>query len=128
MPLFTLHRNFTLRTTKGHTIAFVKGQPVWVPPMCVPDAVSIGAVAVNADEGDVLGDEPQAVPALNPDERQAKLFEAFEVMLNRTERTDFTASGMPHAKKLTEMVGFDVANRERDAAWQAFTQSKAEVE
>lgn len=128
MPFFTLHRNFVLRTTKGHTISFAKGEPAWVPPMCVPDAVAIGAVAVDEGAGDVLGEEKQAASPLTPEERQAKLFEAFETMLNRTERSDFTASGLPHAKKLTEMVGFDVGNRERDTAWQAYTQSKAEQE
>lgn len=127
MPFFTLHRTHTLRTTKGHTISFVKGEPAWVPPMCVPDAVAIGAVA--QDEAvDVLGEEKAPPVQLNADERQAKLFAAFETMLSRTERSDFTASGLPHAKKLTEMVGFDVGNRERDSAWQAYTQAKAETE
>lgn len=127
MPYFTLHRNYVLRTTKGHTINFVKGEPVWVPPMCVPDAVAIGAVA--KDEGvDVLGEEEKPVVVLSPEERTAKIREAFETMLNRSERSDFTASGLPHAKRLSEMVGFEVGNRERDAEWQAYTQSKAENE
>lgn len=127
MPLFTLHRNFILRTTKGHTISFTKGEPVWVPPMCVPDAVAIGAVAVDGDV-DVLGEEAAPAAQLSGEEREKKLFAAFDTMLNRTERTDFTASGLPHVKKLTDMVGFEVTNRERDAAWQAYTQSKAEQE
>lgn len=127
MPFFTLHRNFTLRTTKGHAIAFVKGEPTWVPPMCVPDAVAIGAVPKDGDV-DVLGEEAAPVAQLSGEERESKLFAAFETMLNRTERTDFTASGLPHTKRLSDMVGFDVTNRERDAAWQAYTQSKAEQE
>jgi len=127
MPYFTLHRNFVLRTTKGHTIGFVKGQQTWVPPMCVPDVVAIGAVATEASDGDVLGDVPAPVSSLTPDERRHKLFEAFETMLSRGERTDFTASGLPHARRLTGMVGFEVGNRERDEAWQLYTQAKAEA-
>lgn len=127
MPFFTLHRNFTLRTTKGHTISFAKGEPAWVPPMCVPDAVAIGAVAQN-EAVDVLGDEPAPVTTLSADERQQKLFAAFDTMLSRSERNDFTASGLPHARRLTGMVGFDVGNRERDDAWQLYTRSKAEAE
>lgn len=126
MPLFTLHRNHVLRTTKGHSIGFAKGQPTWVPPTCVPDAVAIGAVAVDGDV-DVLGDEAPAAVVLTPEERQAKLFEAFEAMLVRNERSDFTASGLPSDKRLSEMVGFDVPRRERDAAWQAFSASRAET-
>jgi hypothetical protein len=56
MPEFTLHRNFVLRTTKGHAINFRKGKPTYVPPTCVPDAVAIGAQALDGDV-DVLGEE-----------------------------------------------------------------------
>lgn len=126
MPMFTLHRNHVLRTTKGHSIGFVKGQPVWVPPMCVPDAVAIGAVAVD-EPVDVLGEEKAAPVPLTPEERQKKLFDAFETMLVRNERTDFTASGLPSERRLSEIVGFDVPRRERDTTWQTYTQLKAEV-
>jgi hypothetical protein len=124
MPNFTLHRNFTLRTTKGHTINFVKGQPIWVPPACVPDAVAIGAVS--EEEVSVLGDEPKPVTTLSPDERQKKLFAAFETLLSRNERGDFSASGLPNTRKLEDLCGFDVPNRERDAAWQAYSASKTD--
>lgn len=118
MPHFTLHRNFILRTTKGHTISFVKDEPTWVPPACVPDAVAIGAVSDT--QVDVLGDEDKPVVTLTPDQRQDKLFKAFETLLERSERGDFTGSGLPHPRKLSELCGFEVSNRERDAAWQAY--------
>lgn len=124
MPFFTLHRNFTLRTTKGFTINFVKGEPVWVPPMCVPDAVAIGAVSDEAV--DVLGEEAKPVVQLSPDERKGKLFHAFDVLLARNERGDFTASGLPHNRKLEELCGFDITNKERDAAWMEFTLARAD--
>lgn len=124
MPYFTLHRNFILRTTKGHTIAFKKGERVWVPPLCVPDAVAIGAVP--EEEIDVIGEDPKPVVQLTPEDRQAKLFEAFDILLARNERGDFTASGLPHTKKLEQIVGFEVSNRERDTAWQEYSAKKAE--
>jgi hypothetical protein len=75
MPEFTLHRNFVLRTTKGHAINFRKGKPTYVPPMCVPDAVAIGAQAVDGD-ADVLGEEvAEPIPLTQP-ERDAKIREA----------------------------------------------------
>lgn len=122
MPFFTLHRNFALRTTKGFTVNFVKGQPTWVPPMCVPDAVAIGAVS---DETvDVLGEEEKPVVHLSPEERTQKLYEAFETLLARNQRGDFTASGLPHNRKIEELVNFDITNKERDTAWLAFTQAR----
>jgi hypothetical protein len=126
MPFFTLHRNYTLRTTKGHTIQFVKGQEVWVPPACVPDAVSIGAVS--SEQTDTLGDEVAPVVIMAPEEREKAIFAAFDTLLARQDRGDFTASGLPHVKKVWDICGFEVTNRERDAAWQTYSSLKAEQE
>lgn len=128
MPFFTLHRNFILRTTKGHSVEFKKGERAWVPPACVPDAVAIGAVPEDGREGDVLGDEPTPVVTLEPDQRKAKLFDAFDKLVARQERGDFTAAGLPHLKRLETLVGFEVYNKERDEAWMAYSQAKAEAE
>lgn len=124
MPKFTLHRNFVLRTTKGHAIAFVKGQPVEVPNVCVPDAVAIGAVAVNSTEGDVLGDEPEPEVVLTPAERKAKVFEAFKVMEERAERSDFTGNGMPDNRRIPAILGFEITKKERDTYWQNYRDAK----
>lgn len=126
MPFFTLHRNHTLRTTKGFTVEFIKNEKVWVPPAVVPDAVAIGAVS--DEDVKVLEDEIQPVSSISPEEREKALFEAFDFLLARNERGDFTASGLPHAKKLSEHCGFEVGNRERDAAWMVYTSKKAEEE
>ena len=120
MPLFTLHRNYVLRTTKGHSIMFEKGKEVNVPDVCVNDAVAIGAIAVDATDGDVLGEEAKPERALTPDERKAKVFEAFGIMKTRGERNDFTASGIPNNKRLPALLGFDLTNAERDKYWRDF--------
>lgn len=119
MPTFTLHRDHLLRTTKGHTIRFLKDQPTYVPPICVADAVSIGAQAANAQDGDIIPEE-QVEVVLTQQERLAKINEAFTVMVKRQERNDFTGNGLPNAKKLEALVGFDVHSKERDSAWKAF--------
>lgn len=117
MPLFTLHRNYILRTIKGHTIGFVKGKPTHVPPACIEDAVAIGAVPVDEKDGDVLGEEIKAQPSMTPDERKTKVFEAFGIMKARRERSDFTASGIPDARRLPALTGFELTSKERDAYW-----------
>lgn len=122
MPQFTLHRNHVLRTTKGHSIRFIKGEPVWVPPVVVPDAVAIGAIPV--EEGvDVIGEEEKPAAPLTPEERKQKIIEAVKVMVARKERSDFTASGVPNSKRLQSLVGFEVLNRERDEVWRTYQQS-----
>jgi len=125
MPFFTLHRNYALQTTKGRSFNFVKGEPVWVTPECVPDAIAIGAIPEES-VADVLGDESAPPVYLTPQEREAKLFAAFDLMIARDERGDFTASNMPHCKRLISIVGFEVYNTERDEAWQKYNQLKAE--
>lgn len=124
MPYFKLHRTHALRTTKGHTIQFVKGESVWVPPICVPDAVAIGAIS-DVDV-DVIDDEPKPVVQMTPDERKAKIIAAFETLIERNARGDFSASGAPNTRKLEELCGFEVPNRERDAVWMAYTNEQAE--
>lgn len=119
MPLFTLHRNYVLRTTKGHTITFRKGEPTSVPPVIVSDAVAIGAIAVDGDVN-VLGDEAVPTPSMTPDERKAKVFEAFGKMKIRNERNDFTASGVPDARRLQPLLGFEITSKERDTYWTEF--------
>ena len=119
MPQFTLHRNYVLRTTKGHTLNFVKDEPTHVPPICVNDAVAIGAVAVDGDV-DVLGEEETVEIPLTIAERKEKVFAAFRTMAGRAIREDFTASGVPNAKRLPVMTGFEVTSKERDAYWLEF--------
>lgn len=123
MPYFTLHRDYVLRTTKGHSIGFRKGEPTWVPPVCVPDVVAIGGVSDEAV--DVVPPEDKPVVEIDVTARAAKIVEAFKVMESRDERGDFTASGLPHCKRLESMVGFEVLNGERDQLWQEYKASKA---
>jgi len=132
MPQFTLHRNYVLRTTRGHAIRFVKGEPVNVPPICVEDAIAIGAQPVDPKDGDILGEEEKPQPSLTADERKAKVFEAFSIMKTRGERNDFTASGSPDARKLPALTGFELTSKERDAFWQEYRameqEERAQVE
>ncbi len=118
MPLFTLHRNYVLRTTTGHAIEFRKGQPTHVPQLLINAAISIGAVPVEGMDS-VSPEEPEAV-ILTPAQRKAALFAAFETMAKRDDRADYTASGTPNAKRLPALTGFEVQLGERDAAWTEF--------
>ena len=127
MPLFTLHRNYLMSTTKGHCIRFVKDQPVMVPPRCVEDAVAIGARPVNPEDGDVLGEEVSAQPSMTAEERQAKVFEVFGIMKMRNERGDFTASGLPNNRRMPALLGFEITNRERDTYWQKYREQEQEA-
>ncbi len=116
MPEFTLNRDYNLRSLHGRVIDFKKGVPTWVPPMCVKEAVAIGAEQVGG-KADVLPTEPPPPEELTDEQREAAIFAAFKTMIGRSERSDFTAAGLPHTRVVTQLAGFEVEAKERDALW-----------
>lgn len=84
MPDFILNRNHRLISLTGHTIQFVKGEPVSVPPALKAEAIAIGAQPVDGDT-DVL-DEEKVVVELTAEERTEALIKAFKVLQERNER------------------------------------------
>ena len=117
---FTLNRNFTLVTTKGHSVAFVKDEPTHVPKEIWPEAQAIGAVPVEEIvEAEITGGDNAPT---DPAERKERIFEAFEMMVLANVRDEFMGTGMPNIKALIERVGFKVDSKERDALWIEFQQ------
>lgn len=125
MPYFVLNRNYTMRTTHGFTVGFVKGEPVWVPPAAVADAVAIGAEPQEGEKSDVLGPEVTAVAEPTLDERKSLIYAAFEKIANRNDSKDFTGSGIPTVKALERNVPFAVDRNEIVELWGEYIQSKA---
>jgi hypothetical protein len=125
MPMFTFHRNYMLRTTKGHAIRFEKDKPTNVPPSCVEDAVAIGARPVEGDAANI-SEAPETI-TMTVAERKEKVFEAFRTMKGRNERLDFTGTGIPSTKRLPTLLGFDITSKERDTYWEAFRAGEREV-
>jgi len=123
MPWFTLQRNYVLSTTKGHSVNFKRGERVWVPQGIVQDALSIGAVPEVPI--DILPEEKENVVVADA-KRKELIFGVFEKMLLRAGRGDFTASGHPHPKKLEDLLGFEMPQKEREAMWDAYNAMKAE--
>ncbi len=122
---FVLHRNRTIVSTSGHAIEFVKGELTHVPPSMYEEVMAAGGVPESELDLDPKTnpevDEPQ-----DPTARQAAMFEAFEKIVLRGKRDDFDASGSPHIKVLSEMLGWEkIHTKERNTAWAAF-QNKSE--
>jgi hypothetical protein len=128
MPEFTLNRNYTLRSTKGHIINFKKDVPVSVPGKLVADAVAIGAVAVDPQTPLPAGETDYVAPVvLTGADREAKIRAAFDAVLARNQRNDFTASGHPHVRAVSQLLGFDVDAKERDKLWQEFIEAREDT-
>jgi hypothetical protein len=122
MPWFTLKRNYLLSTTKGHSVNFKKGERTWVPQGILTEALAIGAVP--EEPVDPLTPEQVEMQALTTDQRKEKVFAAYEKLMLRAQRGDFSASGQPSQKKVEEIVGFEMDAKERDALWVAYNAMK----
>lgn len=120
MPEFVLNRNHTHRSTHGHVINFVKGEPVYVPPILVREVTGFGAEPVDGPRVDLLDPETQPVePAPSGSDREVLIAAAFDTILSRNQRGDFGANGRPSTKVLKELLGFEVPAAERDTVWEA---------
>lgn len=126
MPMFTLSRNYTLRSMSGATITFKKDAATFVPPSCVAEAVHVGAVRADGPQEALVEDELAPVKTISAEEKAEKLAEAIKIMLARNQRGDFTGNGSPNAKVLSSMVDFQVDNTMRDTAWQKFLDAQNE--
>lgn len=119
MPTYVLNRKFTLRSTQGRIINFLKGEPVYVPPQCELEAVAIGAE--RADGGtkpDVTPDEGLvAKEAPTGDARLSLINQAFAALEKRNAREDFTAAGIPSVRSMREVLGFPIDGKELGKAW-----------
>jgi hypothetical protein len=119
VPTYTLNRNYLLHTTTGNSIQFLKGKPTFVPKPCARDAVSIGAELVEGDKVDILEDEVEIIH-ISPEERVAKMKDAFRIMQDRDERGDFTGTGVPNLGALEKLTGFMSDAKERNTVWEGY--------
>lgn len=118
MPLYTLNRNFLLRSTMGHTVGFEKGVPAYVPPEVEREAAAIGAERVDGKGDGPLGKEADAVVELSAEEREIMIAAAFEQITKRNDAKDFTGQGVPTIKAVEKIVSFDVDRSELVDLWQ----------
>lgn len=117
MTDFVLQRDHTHRSLSGHIINFIKGVPVYVPPVCHKEVAAIGALPDDGSIVDPLDDDKKQKPELTADERREKLMEAFVTLEERQNREDFTGQGLPAVAVVKKMVEFDVTKAEIEALW-----------
>lgn len=126
MPLYTLNRNYVLRSLLGQSVQFVKNQPVDVPALLEKEARSIGAERVDGDNPDVLDAETETVAPMTSGERTDQITTAFELLIERNDPKDFTGAGVPSVKAVEKIVGFDVDRAEVVEAWAAYRAAQGE--
>ena len=128
MPDYVLNRTYTHRSTLGHIVNFVKGQPTWVPPALEKEVTTLGAEPVDGPKPDLLDPDAKPLPhAPSGDERKAQILAVYAQLEARNQRGDFTGSGRPNLGILKELLGYEVIGKERDDIWEDYMKAKAEA-
>lgn len=126
---FVFLRDRVVASTSGHTIGFQKGVPQYVPPEARKDVYAAGGMpedeAFNPDEDADKNKQLEVTEPVDPAEREAAVFAAFEKLVLGGKREDFTANGLPSNKALKAALGWDLPVRDRDLFWQQFQQKGA---
>lgn len=121
------NRNFTLTSTKGHSIKFEKGVPVHVPPAVLREALEAGAE--HADGASPVIEEhvrTDDAPA-DPTDRAPLISKAIEKLVAENERDNFTAAGAPAPAAVSRVVGFKVQAKEIAPLWQLYHDIQADT-
>lgn len=115
-------RTRTLASTLGHVIHFEKNVPTFVPVELYDEALGIGAVpeeelpeAANLNKTK----EPESAA-----DRKAAVFAAFDDLVLRNGREDFTAGGAPSGKALNDVLGWVIQSKERVTFWAQYQGEK----
>jgi len=125
--MMVLNRNYTLSTTVGQVIQFVKNEPTFVPKAALREAVAIGAVPTDGSDVDVIQERPETYEPTDLNERAENIMKAIYVLVERNDRGDFTAAGAPRADAVSREVGFRVQGKEFAPIWQRYHEELAEA-
>jgi hypothetical protein len=118
-PYYVLSRTYTHRSVHGHSVAFVKGEPAWVPPGPIErEVASFGAERVDGEAPELVPQAPDGKPPASAEELEGLLHEAFKELIAKNDPADFTGSGLPTVKAVERLTGEDVSARQIAESWQ----------
>lgn len=125
MPEYVLNRTHTLRTDKGHIINFVKGVPVYVPPLIEREAVLIGAERVEGATPSPLSPSvPEQTEEMDGEKLVQMVKTAFDMLLERNDPQDFTGAGVPRVGAVKKIIEADVDSATVNGAWAEYRVEK----
>ena len=121
------NRNYTLATRKGHVVRFYKGISKQIPNIILEDAIAVGIVPV--DDKDLPNAEernPLLPHAAVGAERVRQIREVVEALVERNQRGDFAASGLPSIAVVSDALGYKIEQAELGKVWHSIRQEQAE--
>ena len=116
---FVMPRTRTIASVMGLSIEFEKNVPTLVPPYMYQEVIAAGAVPESELSDDDLKTGNPNEP-IDPAARKERLMSAFERIVLRNVREEFTAGGTPHNAVVAKELGWAATTKERDVAWAEF--------
>lgn len=124
MPHMICQRNYTLRTTLGHTIAFEAGKPTFVPPVCVDAALAVNIIPATGPGFVDKTDEPVTGFArtvqMSPELREAILLHSIHELVRDAETADFDGGGKPKIASIKDRSGLELNSNDRAVLWDKY--------
>ena len=119
MPKMKMDRSFVVSSNQGYVISFTPNVEVNVPDVLVDECTKYGAVLVEKEYV-----PPKTLKMNVPDsvidatsEREKVVLKALKSIIERGDRDEFTASGMPSAKVVSKEAGVKIEAKEVSNMW-----------
>ena len=128
MPQMVCQRDYTLRTTTGHVIAFKANTPRNVPNECVEAAMAVNIIPVSGGFAERKPDEhvgPTRIAAMSAEMREAILLHTIHELVRDADVACFDAGGKPKVHAIRQRCGLDVDTAERSRLWDKYRDIKA---
>ncbi len=113
-------RDFVLRSTSGHTIAFKANVPQDVPDSLYAEALSYNIIPATGKAEDQDTPAPQGTVQIMGPLRDALIFNAIVTLVKRNSSDDFDGGGVPKVGAITELSGVKLGAPERTKYWGAY--------
>lgn len=110
-------RDFTLRSTSGHVIAFKANEPTDVPDVLYAEALSFNIIPASGKAN--VQDSPataSSTVAMGP-LRDALIYNAIHTLVERNSSEDFDGGGVPKVAAIAELSGVKLGAPERTKYW-----------
>ena len=127
VPMISL-KTMEVISTLGHSVRFV-GSPKGlaephitnVHPAIVQECLAKGAMVVDSGDQPFIDENAKIKAAFAPGElRTSIVFLVMQRMKEQNNAKLFTSGGIPKAEVVSQMLGFDVTDKEMKTLWQQF--------
>lgn len=112
MKKYISYRDVTVSSVMGHSIEFKKGVPTNCPPTMHAELIAMGIMPEEPMVEEPVVEGTQAPQ--DPEVFEAAVFAAFEKIVLRNTREEFTGTGVPHLSPMEKELGFKIDSKARD--------------